>query len=225
MFASLRKTIATLAGRDFFGLLFWVAVASVLVFAGLLVGLEYGISQLPASVPPWLRETLALVAAPIAVTVLVVLLGAPVAALVGSLFLDRIAAKVDARFYPNDPKAPGAPWIGGTGERLKLIVLALLINGVALAADAEIPLIPEIVALLANGWLLGREFFELAALRHLSRPQSDALRRRHAGKIYGGGLLIALLTVIPGIDLVAPFFGAALMAHLFKRVSHLEGKS
>ena len=224
MFASVRKAVATVFGRDFVGLLFWVLALSELLFAGLIFGLEYAIGYLPPTVPAWLK-TLLEVAAPIAVLVVVFTMGAPVAALVGSLFLDRIAAKVDARFYPADPKAPGAPFIGGTGERLKLIVLAVLINGVALALDAEIPLVPEVVALFLNGWLLGREFFELAALRHLSRPQSDALRRRHAGKIYGGGLLIALLTAIPGIDLVAPFFGAALMAHLFKRVSHLEGKS
>ena len=224
MFASVRKAVATVFGRDFVGLLFWVLALSALLFAGLIFGLEYAIGYLPPSVPAWLK-TLLEVAAPIAVLVVVFTMGAPVAALVGSLFLDRIAAKVDARFYPADPKAPGAPLIGGTGERLKLIVLAVLINGVALALDAEIPLVPEIVAMLLNGWLLGREFFELAALRHLSRDESDALRRRHAGKIYGGGLLIAVLTAIPGIDLIAPFFGAALMAHLFKRVSHLEGKS
>ncbi len=221
MFASVGKAVATLFGRDFMGLLFWVLVASVLAFVALMVGLEYAIAQLPASVPAWLKALLE-VAAPIAVVFLVIALGTPVAALVGSLFLDRIAAKVDARFYPNDPKAPGAPLLSGTGERIKLIGLAVLINGAALALDAEIPLVPEIVALLANGWLLGREFFELAALRHLSRQESDALRRRHAGKIYGAGLLIAVLALIPGIDLIAPFFGAALMAHLFKR---LEGRS
>jgi hypothetical protein len=33
------------------------------------------------------------------------------------------------------------------------------------------------------------------------------------------------LSAIPALDLIAPFFGAALMAHLFKRVTHLEGKS
>ncbi len=224
MFASVGKALATLFGRDFAGLLFWVLVASVLAFAALIAGLEFAITQLPDSVPVWLK-TLLEVAAPVAVLFVVVALGAPVAALVGSLFLDRIAAKVDARFYPGDPKAPGAPWIGGTGERLKLIGLAVLINGAALALDAEIPVVPEVVALLANGWLLGREFFELASLRHLSPQQTDALRRRHPGKIYGGGLLIAVLTLIPGIDLIAPFFGAALMAHLFKRVTHLEGRS
>jgi len=221
MFASVGKAVATLFGRDFVGLLFWVLLASALAFVALFAGVEFAITQLPASVPVWLK-TLLEVAAPIAIIFLLVALGAPVAALVGSLFLDRIAAKVDARFYPSDPKAPGAPFLGGTAERLKLVGLAVLINGAALALDAEIPVVPEVVALIANGWLLGREFFELAALRHLSRQQSDALRRRHAGKIFGGGLLIAVLALIPGLDLIAPFFGAALMAHLFKR---LEGKS
>jgi CysZ protein len=69
---------------------------------------------------------------------------------------------------------------------------------------------------------LGREFFDLAALRHLNRADTVALRSRHAMRIYSAGLLISVLTVIPFIDLIAPFFGSALMAHLFKRLSHEE---
>ncbi|MEJ0043582.1 MAG: EI24 domain-containing protein [Rhizomicrobium sp.] len=92
MFASLRKTVATLFGRDFVGLLFWVLVASAVAFVALIVGLEYAITQLPASVPVWLKALLE-VAAPLALLFAVLALGAPVAALVGSLFLDRIAAK------------------------------------------------------------------------------------------------------------------------------------
>ena len=223
MFASVRQAIATLFDRDFRRLVFWSLVATAVLFVAAFIGLEYGIAALPPTVPGWLREVLE-VLAPVALLVAIVAFGAPVAAMVGSLFLERIAAKVDAHFYPNDPKGRGVPLGTGLAEGVKLIGLAILINLAAVPFEA-VPPIPEAVAWLANGWLLGREFFELAALRHLSKADSDALRRRHAGKIYGAGLLIALTTVVPGIDLIAPFFGAALMAHLFKRVTHQEART
>jgi CysZ protein len=58
----------------------------------------------------------------------------------------------------------------------------------------------------------------------LSRGESDAMRARYSTRIYAAGLLIAILTAIPVVDLIAPFFGSALMAHLFKRLSHEEQK-
>ena len=221
MFASVRKAAATLFDRDFAGLIFWTLLATAILFVALLAGIEYGLTRLPELGSVWVNRFLEL-AAPILLLVSVFALGAPVAAMIGSLFLDRIAAKVDARFYPNDPKAKGTPVLSGTWESIKLVGLAVLINSALLPLDVGVPGVSEAVAVLANGWLLGREFFELASLRHLPRQQSDALRRRHGGKIYFAGLVIAILTAIPGIDLIAPFFGAALMAHLFKQITHRE---
>ena len=83
--------------------------------------------------------------------------------------LDRIAAKVDAQFFPNDPKAPDTPLATGVRAALRLVGLCLLINILLLPMDIGIPGLAEIVTILTNGWLLGREFFVLAALRHLSR--------------------------------------------------------
>ena len=74
------------------------------------------------------------------------------------------------------------------------------------------------LSLLVNGWLLGREYFEMAALRHLPLARVDALRQEHGGQILVGGVLISLLSVIPGLDLIAPLFGTALMVHLFKQI-------
>jgi CysZ protein len=224
MFASVRQAFATLFDKDFRGLVFWTLLLTALLFVGVVVGAEYLIANLPANVPGWLKGVLELLA-PVGVIVALFAFGAPVAAIVASMFLDRIAAKVDAHFYPGDPRAPGTPVLTGIGEAVRLIGLTLALNIALIPVDVGIPGIAEFATVLANGWLLGREFFELASLRHLSRPQSDALRRRHAGKIYFGGLVIAALSAIPALDLIAPFFGAALMAHLFKRVTHLEGKS
>ncbi len=224
MFASARKAFAMLFDRDFAGMVFWTLVLTAVLFVLLFVGLEYALSRLPELGSIWVNRFLEL-AAPVVLILAIFLLGAPVAAIVGSLFLESIAAKVDAHFYPGDPRAPGTPVLTGIGESFRLVGLALLINVALLPVDVGVPGLAEVATVLANGWLLGREFFELAALRHLSRPQSDALRRRHAMKIYAAGLLIAILTVIPALDLIAPFFGSALMAHLFKRLSHQEASA
>ena len=219
MFASAGKAFAMLFDRDFFAMFLWSLLFTAILFVLLFSGIEYLLAQLPPLGSVWVNRFFEL-ATPILLVLAVFFLGSPVAAIFASLYLERIAAKVDAHFYPNDPKAPGTPFVTGATEAVRLIGLALLINVILLPVDVGVPGVAEIATVVANGWLLGREFFELAALRHLSRQQSDALRRRHAGKIFTGGLLISVLTVIPLIDLMAPFFGAALMAHLFKHLSH-----
>jgi CysZ protein len=221
MFASIGKAFAMLFDRDFRGLLFCSLVLTVLVFVGLLAGVEYALAAAPDIGARWVNWLLEL-AAPVALLFAIIVLGAPVAAAIGSIFLDRIAARVDAHFYPNDPRAPGTPFFAGAWANVRLIGLALVINLGLLAADAETAGVAGVAGVFVNGWLLGREFFELASLRHVSRGQSDALRRRYPWIIYISGVLIAILSMVPVLDLIAPFFGAALMAHLFKRLSHLD---
>jgi CysZ protein len=221
MFASAGKAAAMLFDRDFVGTVLWSLLLTAILFVLLFAGVEYGLAHLPPLGSVWVNRFLEL-ATPILLVLAIFFLGAPVAAIFGSLYLDRIAAKVDAHFYPNDPRSAGTPLATGIGEAFRLVGLSLLINVALLPVDVGVPGVSEIATILANGWLLGREFFELASLRHLSRQQSDVLRRKYSGKIFAAGLLISVLTFIPFVDLIAPFFGSALMAHLFKRLSHEE---
>ncbi|HJW42782.1 MAG TPA: hypothetical protein VJ476_16330, partial [Rhizomicrobium sp.] len=89
MFASAGRALATLFDRDFLGLLLWSLVLAVIFFVVLFVGVEYGLQQLPTLGSPWVNRFLEL-AAPIVLLLSFVFLGGPVAAIVGSLFLDRI---------------------------------------------------------------------------------------------------------------------------------------
>jgi CysZ protein len=221
MFASAGKAAAMLFDRDFVGIVFRSLLLTALLFVLLFAGIEYGLAHVPPLGSIWVNRVLE-VATPLILILAVFFLGAPVAAIFGSLYLDRIAARVDAHFFPNDPKARGTPLATGLGETLRLIALTLVLNVALLPLDIGVPGVAEFATILANGWLLGREFFELAALRHLSRAESDAMRARHSARIFAAGLLISILTAIPFVDLIAPFFGSALMAHLFKRLSHEE---
>ncbi len=77
---------------------------------------------------------------------------------------------------------------------------------------------PFILFLLMNSYLLGREYFELVATRHMSQREAKALRRQHRDKTFLMGGAITLLFVVPGLNLIAPIIGAAAMTHMFHAV-------
>ncbi len=79
------------------------------------------------------------------------------------------------------------------------------------------PFIP-LVFWAVNGYLLGREYFTLAAMRHLGRDGARALRKRNAGTLWLAGALMAAPLSIPVVNLLVPVLGAATFTHLFHRL-------
>lgn len=169
---------------------------------------------------PWWGEVGHLDALASGAGVLVLLLASvvlmvPVASAFTGLFLDRIAATVEARHYPALPPARAqgmAETLRGTVGFFGVIVVA---NLVALAIwPFTGPLAPLLFWAL-NGFLLGREYFTLAALRHLPPDQAAALYRRHRGTVWAAGALMAAPLSVPLVNLVIPVLGAATFTHLF----------
>lgn len=217
MFASARKAAGLIFDPAFRGLVLRSAFLTLALFAAGLVLSELLLAQLPVLGNPVVNRALELLA-PILFMFLLGALGAPVTALFGSLFLDRLAAGIEARDYPADPPAGGGAFAVALKAGLRLTLLVLGADIALLPLDIGLPGIGELASLVVNGWLLGQEYFELVALRHLPLAGSDALRRRHRRSILAGGILISLLSAIPLADLFAPLFGAALMVHLFKQI-------
>jgi CysZ protein len=221
MFASLRKAANFLFDRTLSSVAVWSLLLTIALYVILFIAVIAGVQHLPTLGAPWVNRLLDLIA-PVIMVLLPFVLGAPVAAFFASLFLEEIAKKVEARYYPADPKASGTPFGTGLFVGLRFAVLVLLVDLLLLPVDVAVPGAAEIVTILVNGWLLGREYFELAALRHLSRRAADALRRRHSGRVFVAGLIISVLTIVPIADLIAPLFGAVFMVHLFKLTWHQD---
>jgi uncharacterized protein involved in cysteine biosynthesis len=70
-----------------------------------------------------------------------------------------------------------------------------------------------------NGFLLGREYFQIAAMRREGREGAKALRKRHIGTIWLAGCLMALPLSIPVVNLLIPVLGAATFTHLYHRLT------
>jgi CysZ protein len=148
-----------------------------------------------------------------------VFLMVPVAAAFSGLFLDRVADAVEDKHYPHLPPAGDL----GLGDTLiaTINIFGLLVAINLLAAVAYLfagPFAP-VIFLLLNGYLLGREFFMLAAMRRMPRVQAKLLRSDNALTIWFAGILMATPLAIPLVNLVIPVLGAATFTHIFHRLA------
>lgn len=148
-----------------------------------------------------------------------VFLMVPVASAITSMFLDDVADAVEAVHYPQLPPANRVPF--GDALRDTINFLGLLLGANLLALILVIFLAPAAPFIFwgVNGFMLGREYFTLAAARRLGRAQAIALRRKHVGTIWAAGILMAVPLSIPLVNLLIPILGAATFTHLFHQLS------
>jgi CysZ protein len=140
-----------------------------------------------------------------------------VTAFVGSFFVDEIADAVERSDYPAEPPGRDLPVVRAMIEGVKTALLAILVYVVAL--PFLLFGIGVLVLFLASAYLLGREYFELAAMRFRPPEDAKALRKRHAAYIFGAGMIVALFVSIPIVNLATPIFAMAFMVHIHKKLS------
>lgn len=165
----------------------------------------------------WLT-LIAAIAASIGLALGLALLIAPITALIAGLFLDDVAAVVEKRDYPNDPPGKELPLGQAIAGSIKFLGVVIVFNFIALLL-LFIPGVNLIAFFMINGYLLGREFFEFAAMRFRSPEEARAFRAKHASTVLLAGMLIAGFLAIPFVNLLTPLFAAGLMVHLHKALS------
>jgi uncharacterized protein involved in cysteine biosynthesis len=158
----------------------------------------------------------------LAVLALSWLLFPAVVTLIMSLFLERIAAAVEALDYPGCGPPRRQPIGENLGAMLRLTGLTLLLNILALPVYLLLPGINLFLFLALNGYLLGREYFEVVALRRLDAAGTRAARKRFGLRVFLGGVVIAALFALPLVNLVAPVIATAFMLHVFEALQRVE---
>jgi CysZ protein len=141
-----------------------------------------------------------------------------VSALVAGFFIDEAADIVETRDFPSDPKGQPVTLATSLVQGARFALLSLVVNIAALTVFF-IPLVNVIAFFGANAYLLGREYFELAATRFHSAPEAANLRTANRGTVLLAGALLAGFVLVPVLNLATPLFGIALMVHLHKRLS------
>jgi uncharacterized protein involved in cysteine biosynthesis len=152
---------------------------------------------------------------------LAVFLMVPVASAFSGLFVEDIADAVEDRHYPGLPPVQPLRLADTLIDSLNFLGVLIAVNVLALLLYAFAgPFIP-VVFWAVNGWLLGREYFTMVAMRRLGRIGAKEMRARNRGRIWLAGILMAAPLSVPLVNLAIPVLGVATFTHLFHR---LEGR-
>lgn len=226
LLADFGRALAQLGDPRFRGVLWRALVVTlaglVAVFWAVMAGVGW---LLPDAIAlPWIGEVGFLddLVSWAAVGLMLVLSGvlmAPVAAVVVGFFLDGVAEAVEARHYPALPPVRDSGVAVQVGDALRFLGLLVGANVAALVVYLAVPPLAPFVFWAVNGFLLGREYFQLVALRRMAPAEAAALRRRHAGRIWLAGTAMAAPLSVPVLNLVAPILGVAVFTHQVQRLT------
>ena len=187
-------------------------------YAGVLY-LVQALSDGPISIPgigpvTWLSDLLSW-GSLLFMVILSAFLMIPVASAITSLFLDDVAHAVEQKHYPHLPPTPQVSFWEGLRDTINFLGVLIGLNIVALLLYPFLAIFAVPAYFALNGYLLGREYFQIAAMRRLGREGAIALRKKHNGKIWIAGCLMAVPLSFPLLNLVIPILGAATFTHLF----------
>ena len=193
----------------------WLGLfVATLVFAALWFAMYALLTGTAVFQTGWL-ETFADVLGGLATLALTWVLFPSVVGIVVGLLLEGVAGAVERRHYPDLDKAHGVSMGEAIAITLRFLVIMVVLNLVILVFLLLPPVFP-FVFYAVNGYLLGREYFELVASRRLGAAEVRKLRRARRGGLFVAGLGIALMLTVPVVNLLAPVVATAAMVHLFE---------
>jgi len=225
LFSDFAKAVSQLFDPKFLWVLIKAVGISAVLFGGAYFGLIWlAVTVLPGSITlPWLGEipigdwfsAVAFTGA----LVMAVFLMFPVAALFLGFFLEEIADAVEGKHYPSLPKVQPLPFRQVMGEALRFLMVMIFANLLALIIYFASTLLAPVIFYIVNGFLLGREYFQLVTMRRLGERAATKLRKAHRWEIWFAGILMAVPLSIPVVNLLVPLLGVATFTHVFQRLN------
>ena len=229
IFGDFLKALGQIGDPRFRGVLFKGIALTVLLLFGLYAGVGWianwlapDVVNLPFIGPVSWVDNLLSGASILLMMVLSVFLMVPVASAFTSIFLDDVADAVEESHYPALPPAPRVSFGDTLRDTFNFLGILIGANIGALVLYVMLPPFAPIIFWALNGLLLGREYFQLVAMRRIGRAAARQAFRDNLGTIWLAGGLMAIPLTFPLINLLIPVLGAATFTHLYHR---LEGAS
>ncbi len=202
----------------------WIsALGTITGFAGLIFGVPVLLHALRLTGIVWLDWTVDLLGG-VGVFIIACLLFPAIMAAVSSLFLDEVAVAVERRHFPDRVSTVSQPVGEMLLSALRLLLMAAVLNLLVLPLYL-IPGANLLLFLTINGYLLGRQYYEQVAGRHLGVEAMTVLRRTHRLRLLVAGAVICGLAAVPVVNLLAPVIATAFMVHIFHRSPPFAGDS
>lgn len=196
--------------------LLW-GVLGAAVAAGLLLwGAIEGAAWL-AGGPGWL-SWLAQAGGGLAALVLAWWLFLPVAAAIAAQLVEPVAAAVERRHYPGLPPPQGASVAAQVAFGLRF-GLRLLLLQILLLPLLFVPVVGFVAALFVSAHALGSGMVQQTALLRMDMAAARATWRRLRFSGWALGLVLALMALVPILNLFVPVIGTAAAVHLLRRAT------
>jgi CysZ protein len=146
---------------------------------------------------------------------------APTSFLIAGFFFDDLAEVVEREGFPPSPIGRAPPLTDTIWLAVKFALVAVLVNVIALLL-LLVPGLNAVAFFVANAYLFGRGYFELAASRFLPLASVKHLRQRHALRLFVAGLFISAFVLVPVLNLLTPLFATAFMVRIAKDILRPE---
>lgn len=217
MISAFLKAIAQLSDPAFRRVLVLGMFGALVTFVLLNAAVDWALATSQLFTTGWL-DTVVDVLGGLGSFLLTLLLFPAVASMMIGVLLDDIVRAVEARHYPGLPPARERPMLEDLATTARFAAKLIAINLVALPLYLLLMWFGFGVVLYyaLNGYLVGREYWELVSLRRLTIEQADTLRRRWRVYLWVVGAGFTFLLSLPLVNLVAPMIATATMVHVFE---------
>jgi CysZ protein len=145
-----------------------------------------------------------------------VFLMVPVASAISAFFIDDVARAVEDRHYPNSQSQYRSKLSEEVRESLGFLGIMLVANLIALIFYALFIVFAPIIFWSLNGYLIGREYFYMAAKRYVGRENALSAFRENRFRVWMCGVTLVLPMSVPLLNLLVPVLAAASFTHLFQ---------
>jgi CysZ protein len=212
MISPIVRAIAQLDDPVFQGVLLRSLLWAAACFLALHIATIWAVHRL-LDLHGWLGWTADLIGG-IGASLLALWLFLPVAVMIATLYLDRVALAVERRHYPDLPPARSAPLASQVWDAISIGMRILLLNVLALIAALILPGAGLILAWVIGGYAIGRGLFAAVAMRRMPRPAARMLYARVRPAVLIQGCILALAGYVPVLNLLIPVIGTAAMVHV-----------
>ncbi|MEO3470981.1 EI24 domain-containing protein [Roseomonas sp. CAU 1739] len=140
----------------------------------------------------------------------------PVAAMIASQLVEPVAAAVERRHYPGLAPPKGASVAVQIAFGLRF-GLRLLVIQILLVPLLFIPVAGFALALLVSAYALGAGIMQQTALLRMNPVAARLAWRRNRLSGWVLGIVLALMAMVPFLNLLVPVLGTAAAVHLLHR--------
>jgi CysZ protein len=206
------RALSQLTDPAMLGVVWRSVLFSALFFAAILIATIGAVHHFIAAggIVAWALDALGSIAA----SVLAMWLFLPVAAMIGTLYFERIARAVERAYYPSLPPAQPAPILDQLTVSLGVGLRVLGLNLLALLLTLLLPGIGLPIGWAVASWAMARGMFVAVAMRRLNRVDTEALYRSARPIVLVQGAVMAAAAYFPLLNLLIPVAGTAAMVHV-----------